>query len=126
VHRLKSQLCRLHIDQRVSDEFQSLAWLRQRLVQSVTHRLQQAEQHHDLLKQKLGTLDPAAVLKRGYALMKHADRQLVRSAKELEPGQEAIVQLADGSVNVTVNHLETVCSLDGYFAEEGKPNSRNR
>lgn len=112
VHRLKSHLCRLQIDQRVSDELQGLAWLRQRLVQSVTHRLQQAEQHHDLLKQSLATLDPSAVLKRGYALMKNADRQLIRSAKHLEPGQEAIVELLDGSVNVTVNHLETTCSLD--------------
>ncbi len=113
VHRLKSQLGRLHLDQRVIDELQSLIWLRQRLVQSVTHRLQQAEQHHNLLTQKLSTLDPSAVLRRGYALMKHADRQLVRSAQDLDPGQEAIVQLADGSVNVTVNHLETACSLDG-------------
>ncbi len=121
IRRLQEQFRRLHIDQRVSDEFQTLAWLRQRVTQSVMQQLRQAEQHHDLLHEKLSALDPEAVLKRGYALLKHTDHQLVRSVQDLVPGQEATVQLADGSVNVTVNHLELTCSLGDRLPPPSDP-----
>lgn len=102
VHRLGEKLRRLQIEQQVQHEMQAIAWMRQRLTQEVSQRLQQAMQHHQLLRQKLSTLNPEGVLKRGYALMKQPDGTVVRSVQDLSVGQEAMVQLADGRVRVTV------------------------
>ena len=118
IHHLGEQLHRLQIDQQISHEFQTMAWLRQQLTQAVTQHLRQATQHHKLLQQKLSTLDPEAVLKRGYALMKTNDGQLVWSTQDLSEGQAAIVQLADGSAHVTVNQVETTVSLENRFVDE--------
>lgn len=107
LHRLGEQLHRLQVDQQLDHERQSIAWFRQRLTQTVMQRLSQATQHHTLLQQKLSTLDPEAVLKRGYALMKDADNRVVRSTDDLSPGQNAIVQLADGSAHVTINQIDS-------------------
>ncbi|MEB3210738.1 MAG: exodeoxyribonuclease VII large subunit [Leptolyngbyaceae bacterium] len=103
LHRLKEQLHRLQVDQQIEHEQQAIDWFRQRLMQTVKQRLRTATQHHVLLQQKLQTLDPKAVLKRGYALMKDSDNRVVRSIDDISPGEEAIVLLADGTAHVTVN-----------------------
>lgn len=107
LHRLNAQLHRLQVDQHIDHERQTVNWLRQRLTQIVKQRLRSATQHQVLLQQKLNTLDPKAVLKRGYALMQDADHQVVRSVHDLSLNQEATVQLADGEARVTVNAIHS-------------------
>ncbi|HEY9621684.1 MAG TPA: exodeoxyribonuclease VII large subunit [Crinalium sp.] len=100
--RIKGRLQRLHLDRQIRQKTQAIAWTRRRLIQSTTHRLQQSAQHCQLLKQKLMTLDPEAVLRRGYSLVRQENGAVVRSAAELVPGQTLNVQLAQGQVNVNV------------------------
>jgi exodeoxyribonuclease VII large subunit len=84
---------------------QTLGWLRQRLVQNTGHRLEVAHQHCHLLRQKLISLDPEAVLKRGYAVARQIDGTVARSSIELTPGQKLMLQLAQGQVEVTVSEI---------------------
>lgn len=105
LQRLRNRLRRLRLDQQIQKEMQSLSWKRQRLVHSTTQRSEQATQHCQLLQQKLATLDPKAVLKRGYALVRQEDRAIARSAANLAPGQELSIQLSQGEVKVKITEI---------------------
>lgn len=98
---LQNRLRRLRLDRQVHHEMQELGWKRQQLVQVTTAKLQQATQYVEMLRQKLGTLDPKAVLQRGYAVVR-LEGAIVRSAAELSVGQELYVQLGAGEVTVKV------------------------
>jgi exodeoxyribonuclease VII large subunit len=58
--------------------------------------LQQATQHCQFLQQKLATLNPENVLKRGYAVVRLQDGTIARKAANLVPGQELEIQLGEG------------------------------
>ncbi|MBI4780127.1 MAG: exodeoxyribonuclease VII large subunit [Oscillatoriophycideae cyanobacterium NC_groundwater_1537_Pr4_S-0.65um_50_18] len=105
LYRLRGRLQRLNLDRQVRQEMQTLGWLRQRLVQNTGHRLEAAHQHCHLLQQKLISLDPEAVLKRGYAVARQTDGTVARSSAELTPGQKLMLQLAQGQVEVTVSEI---------------------
>ncbi|MER3588947.1 MAG: exodeoxyribonuclease VII large subunit, partial [Mastigocladus sp. ERB_26_1] len=87
----------LRLDKQVQQQMQALIWQRQKLVQITSGKLQQATQHLDMLRQKLTTLDPKAVLQRGYAVVRQEDGMIVRNATELAMGQELVIQLGYGS-----------------------------
>lgn len=105
IQRLRDRLQRLHIDRQIRQETQAIAWMRQRLIQDARQNLQNAQQHCQLLRQKLVTLDPEAVLRRGYAVIRQADGSIARSAADLAIGQELDVQLAQGQLKVTVSDI---------------------
>jgi exodeoxyribonuclease VII large subunit len=105
VERLRDRLYRLHLDHRLRQQAQVLAWMRQRLIGSTTQQLNQATQHCRLLRQKLLTLDPHAVLKRGYAVVWDDQGTIARSAAELQPAQTLTIQLAQGQVQVSVTEI---------------------
>jgi exodeoxyribonuclease VII large subunit len=65
-----------------------------------------------LLKQKLATLDPKAVLKRGYAVVRETNGAIVRSAAEVTPGQELQIQLSQGQLNVKVTEVLNISIED--------------
>ena len=103
--RLRGRLQRLHLDRQIRQEVQAIGWLRQRLTQSTNQKLRAEIQHCELLRQKLTTLDPAAVLRRGYAVMRQADGAVARSTEDLAVGQELTVQLAQGIAKVKVSEI---------------------
>lgn len=53
----------------------------------------------------LATLDPAAVLSRGYAILRDAKGRVVTSVKRISPGDDATVALSDGDAGVTVTRV---------------------
>ncbi|MEA5537365.1 exodeoxyribonuclease VII large subunit [Crocosphaera sp. XPORK-15E] len=58
-----------------------------------------------LLQQKLQALDPKAVLKRGFSLVRQTDGQIVREGAQLSNDQELIIQLPQGSIKVKVTEI---------------------
>lgn len=100
--RLQTRLIQLKLDQRLQHEVQLLQWQRQQLLQRSGSQLQQAVQHCQLLQQKLASLDPEAVLKRGYAVVRQEHGAIARVASEIAPGDQLTVQLGQGQLNVTV------------------------
>ena len=103
--RVRDRLLRAKLDRRLQQERRQLNWLQQRLTQASQTRIQRATQHCLLLRQTLQSLDPAAVLKRGYALLKQSDGQIVRSTATLTVGQQLTVQLHQGQAKVVVEDL---------------------
>lgn len=105
--RQRGRLQRLHLDRQIRQQTQTIAWMQQRLLQSTHQQLQQATQHCELLRQKLITLNPEAVLRRGYALVRQSDGSVVRSIADVTLEQELTVQLAQGQITVTVTDLRS-------------------
>lgn len=105
LHRLRERLRRLQPDRQIQRETQAIAWMRQRLMHGTTQQLQQANQHCQLLRQKLITLDPKAVLRRGYAVVRQTNGGVVRSPADLALGQNLTVQLAQGQIKVNVSEI---------------------
>lgn len=112
--RSRERLQRLRLDRQIQKEVQALNWKRQQLVQITTSQFQAATQHCQFLKQKLATLDPKAVLKRGYAVVMQenkaigqspAPKVIARSSQELTVGQKLTIQLAQGEVKVQVTEI---------------------
>jgi exodeoxyribonuclease VII large subunit len=102
LYRLRDRLRKLQLDRRLRQETQTLAWIRQRLLRSTKFRLQQENQHYHLLRQKLETLDPRAVLRRGYAVVRQMDGAIARSTSALTPDSELHIHLHQGHLKVKI------------------------
>ena len=102
LEQLQNRLRRLRLDREIQQEKQTLIWKRKQLVQAATKQFQRATQRVDVLSQKLATLDPQAVLQRGYAVLRKENGAIARSAEELAVGQQLWVQLGQGEVKVKV------------------------
>ena len=105
LQRLRTRLKQLKLDRKLSHEAQLLDWMRKRLIQGNWHQLQQASQHCQLLRHKLDTLDPQAVLKRGYAVVRQENSAIARSTDNLRVGQDLRVQLGQGEMHVTIRKI---------------------
>ncbi|HEY9647713.1 MAG TPA: exodeoxyribonuclease VII large subunit [Chroococcidiopsis sp.] len=107
LHRLHERLHRLRLDRHIQREQQTIAWMKQRLIKSASQRFQRATVHCQFLQQKLSTLDPTEVLKRGYAVVRQENGAIARSINDLSLGQSLHIRLADGELNVTVTDLSS-------------------
>lgn len=81
---------------------QQLPALALRLRQAVAADLSRREQRVARLAAGLAALDPARVLRRGYAWLSDADARPVSSVDALAPGQALTAVLADGRADVLV------------------------
>lgn len=102
LQRLQQRLQKLPIKRQLQQERQSLNWQRQRLLQLTSARLSQDRGHCQLLRQKLVTLDPHNVLKRGYGVVRKKDGSIARTTTDLILGEELNIQLGQGQVKVIV------------------------
>jgi len=99
---LKHRLRQLRLDRQVEQEREKLSWKHRQLLQVTTGQLQQASQHLEVLRQKLASIDPKAVLQRGYAVVRTKNGIIPRSVSELTIGENLVIQLAQGKVTVKV------------------------
>ena len=90
--RLRQQAPRYRIDQ----QRLRLDELSRRLILAMTHRLQQRRHKVRALGQRLGALNPTAVLARGYAIVQDASGHVIQSVQEVTPGQMLRIHVADG------------------------------
>lgn len=114
LHRSRERLHRLQVNRQIRQEQQTIAWMRQRLTQQTSQQMQQATQHLTMLRQTLISLDPAAVLRRGYAVARQVDGRVARSAADLVPGQDLTVQLAQGQIKVKVSEILDTTALSPH------------
>ncbi len=103
--RQRLRLQSLQLDRVLQRESTTLATQRHQLLQAATYRLRSQQQHQQLLKQKLETLDPRGVLQRGYAIAQTLEGRIVRSTRNLSAGQILVLQLGEGSIQVKVTDL---------------------
>lgn len=105
LQRFKERLQRLPLERQLRDEQKAIAQKRQQLIQVTSRRFSQATQHCEFLRQKLATLDPENVLKRGYAVVRTENGTIARKAANLAPGQELQIQLGEGQVKVKITEI---------------------
>jgi exodeoxyribonuclease VII large subunit len=111
LERCRMQLQRLHTDRIFQQTAQALSATQHQLLQAVIYRLNSQQQHQQLLKQKLETLDPRGVLRRGYAIAQTAEGKIVRSTRNLTPDQSLTLHLGEGTVTVKVCEQPSVQSI---------------
>jgi exodeoxyribonuclease VII large subunit len=103
----RNRLLRLGLDRQLQQESQRLGWKRQQLLQLTTVKFQQNTQHLGMLQQKLASINPQAVLQRGYSVVRRENGAIARCAGELVVGQELRIQLGQGEVRVEVIEVES-------------------
>lgn len=105
LQRLQERLQRLPLDRQLQQQQKAIAQKRQQLMQATSRRLRQATQQCQFLQQKLATLDPENVLKRGYAVVRTENGTIARSAANVVPGQELQIQLGEGHVKAKITEI---------------------
>jgi len=105
--QLRDRISRLKLDRALKQEAQIISWLRQRLIQSTRGRFQTATQRCQMLQEKLATLDPKAVLQRGYAVVR-SEAGIVRSSADATIGENLTIELGQGRIGVTVIDISDV------------------
>ncbi|MGB0846797.1 MAG: exodeoxyribonuclease VII large subunit [Thiolinea sp.] len=86
---------------------QTLQQTSQQLEQLIRLRL---EKHQDALRlaaAKLDAYSPLATLDRGYSLARDQRKRLIKSVKQVKPGQSIVTQLADGELDCVVERVQT-------------------
>lgn len=99
---LQQRLQRQAPDRQLQRDRQHLNHLNQRLLQATRQRLRQETLRCHSLQERLSALDPAAVIRRGYALVRQQSGEIVRSAETVAVGDRLRVQLAQGEITVRV------------------------
>jgi exodeoxyribonuclease VII large subunit len=105
-HRLGQRLQRVRLERHLLQQQAHLTQLKQRLMRNVQLELAQATERCRTLGDHLRTLDPEAVIQRGYALVRNSSGDVVIDAAEVEPDQELQVQLARGHLTVRVTEIQ--------------------
>ncbi|WP_017654117.1 exodeoxyribonuclease VII large subunit [Fortiea contorta] len=106
LQQLKNRWRRLRLDRQVEQEVDRITWKRQQLLQVTMGRSERAKQHLELLQHKLTSLDPQAVLQRGYALVRRKNGAIARSPDDLAVGDELLIQLGQGEVKVEIREIK--------------------
>lgn len=88
---------------RIRNSLQRVDQLEQRLGRAAHHSLDLRRLRWSGSGRRLDTLNPAAVLKRGFAIVRRADGQLVRSPRQVHSGDPLHIRLAEGDIEAQVS-----------------------
>lgn len=102
LNRLENQLVMRSPQNRVRSDRQRLDDLMHRSAIALDHRFKLLRSHLEGRRQRLESLNPIAVLRRGYAVVSHTDGHLVRSVQQVQSGDALDVQVSDGRFGVEV------------------------
>jgi exodeoxyribonuclease VII large subunit len=92
----------VHPAERLRRSEQTLAQLRTRLAFALSHRVHRASASLERLQASLASLDPQAVLGRGYSITRNAAGELLRDAAAAREGELILTTLARGSLQSKV------------------------
>ena len=102
VHRLESQSPQLRIRQAM----QYLDEISIRISNAMRQTLLLQRSRLAAMEDHLQSLDPHAVLRRGYALVQDSAGKILNSIKRVQLGQDVAVRLADGSFHADVKTIK--------------------
>lgn len=89
----------------IEDRRLRLDFLQQKLRNSGERSVAVRKQRFIFLTAKLDAMSPFKVLTRGYSLVKDSKENVVRSSRDLTPGEDITVTFRDGSVTATVKEV---------------------
>jgi exodeoxyribonuclease VII large subunit len=100
--QIQMRLQRVHPDRLLNQELSKVASYRIRLLQATRYRLRSHQQQHQFLQEKLATLDPREVLRRGYAIARTLDGTIVRKTSHLSADETFTLQFGEGTLQAKV------------------------
>jgi exodeoxyribonuclease VII large subunit len=104
--RLDELSLRLHIlspRSRIRSDRQQLDELTRRGMAALSHALLLDRTRLSALEQRLDSLNPQAVLRRGFAVLTSSEGELIRSVEQVQSGDHLQVRVSDGSFGVQVD-----------------------
>ena len=84
----------------------ALEHLRTKLISSEQRIINLKKQRFISATAKLDAMSPLKVLTRGYAMVQSPDGTVIRSVKQVVPGNEITVCVSDGNMKATLNEVE--------------------
>ncbi|TNY35429.1 exodeoxyribonuclease VII large subunit [Thermomonospora catenispora] len=87
----------------IERQHEQLLALRDRARRCLSAALDRAGDHLAHTRARLRALSPAATLDRGYAIVQRPDGTVLRSAEEVDKGEELVIRLADGRVRAVAD-----------------------
>ena len=96
LNRIENRLALRSPQTRIRSDRQRLDELSYRVSIALAHRLQLQQARLSGVTQRLSSLNPAAVLQRGYAMVTLADGQVVKSVNQVQPGDGLDIRVSDG------------------------------
>jgi exodeoxyribonuclease VII large subunit len=107
IHQQRKEFLLSTFQRRFEREFDRLEGLKAKLRELPQGRqLERAFAQTQSLRQQLAALDPEAVVKRGYAVIRNHEGKLVNQSQTLTKGEELTIQLSQGIVKVKVTEIE--------------------
>lgn len=100
---LSDSSCLQSADMYVKQRRSNLEQLNQRLVNAEHLKINHCKQLYLTNTAKLDAMSPLKVLTRGYALVQNSKSEIIRSVKQVNPGDKLCVALSDGSIRVTAD-----------------------
>ena len=85
---------------------QTLQHFQQRLISTQSRVLDHHGRRFISLTAKLDAMSPLKVLSRGYAMTQKCDGEVVRSVKQLAPGDVIKIVMSDGVADAIVDNIE--------------------
>lgn len=82
----------------------------ERLDKSMQQIVMMKQHQFEMVTEKLSMLNPLAVLRRGYSIVRDGKGQLVKDGKNVQPGAQLEIVLNQGMINV-----EVVTIQEGYY-----------
>jgi exodeoxyribonuclease VII large subunit len=82
---------------KLNNYFQRVDSLQMRLEKGIFHTLERAHSELALADSHLNSVNPQAILARGYAIVRHREGRIVTSIAQIEKGDSLEIQVADGS-----------------------------
>lgn len=98
---LSDSSCLQSADMYVKQRRSNLEQLNQRLVNAEHLKINHCKQLYLTNTAKLDAMSPLKVLTRGYAFVQNSKSEIIRSVKQVNPGDKLCVALSDGSLRVT-------------------------
>jgi exodeoxyribonuclease VII large subunit len=92
---------------RIRSARQQMDDLSRRATSAFSHTMLLKRTRLSSLEQSLGTLNPEAVLRRGFAVITGSGGDLIRSVEQIQPGDQLHVRVSDGQFGVQVNENKT-------------------
>ena len=84
----------------------ALEVLQTRMLAAMNRSIHNEKQKFISMTAKLDALSPLKVLSRGYAVVQDDHSKLIRSVKQLSPGNSVLISLADGKVKASVTEIK--------------------
>ena len=84
----------------------ALEVLQTRMLAEMNRSIHNEKQKFISMTAKLDALSPLKVLSRGYAVVQDDHSMLIRSVKQLSPGNSVLISLADGKVKASVTEIK--------------------